>query len=119
MASAFTFTTQSNEVLLLQKEIFTIYLEPLLKIHNNNIDNPTTTSNSNVITYEDLTSSFQLAVASLGKLQTNVDVNGKNFVVRDFPLVYQSSKDVFRIFILVFSLRRLILLIHSVLSLVV
>lgn len=88
-ASATTPTTPSKEVLLLQKEIFTIYLEPLLKIHNN--DSPSTTrivDNANVITYEDLTSSFQLAVASLGKINTNVDVNGKNFVVSIFLLFF-------------------------------
>ena len=73
-------STPSKEVLLLQKEIFTIYLEPLIKIHN--LSTSSTTPNANVITYEDLTSSFQLAVASLGKTNTNVDVNGKNFVVR-------------------------------------
>ena len=84
--SATTPATLSKEILQLQKEIFTIYLEPLLKIHNNYDNNATTASmvdnEANVITYEDLTSSFQLAVASLGKLTTNVDVNGKNFVVR-------------------------------------
>ena len=78
-------TKPSKDVLLLQKDIFTIYLEPLLKIHN--LSTTPTTCNNNattnaMITYEDLTSSFQLAVASLGKTNTNVDVTGKNFVVR-------------------------------------
>jgi hypothetical protein len=75
-------TQPSKDVLLLQKEMFTIYLEPLIKIHNLSTTTTTTTPNANVITYEDLTSSFQLAVASLGKSNTNVDVNGKNYVVR-------------------------------------
>ena len=78
-------TTPSKDVLLLQKDIFTIYLEPLLKIHHQTTS--ATAPDANVITYEDLTSSFQLAVASLGKTNTNVDVNGKNFVVR-IPLCF-------------------------------
>jgi hypothetical protein len=81
-------STPSKEVLLLQKEIFTIYLEPLLKIHN--LSTTATSPNANVITYEDLTSSFQLAVASLGKTNTNVDVNGKSFVVRIFTYTNMS-----------------------------
>ncbi len=74
-------TTPSNEILLLQKEIFTEYLEPLLKIHH---QHASVSSEHHVITYEDLTSSFQLAVARLGQTNiTNVDVNSKNFVVGD------------------------------------
>ena len=90
-------TIPSNEILLLQKEIFTEYLEPLLKIHNNNHNQqqqqqqqPASSehTNSNVITYEDLTSSFQLAVAKLGQTNiTNIDVNGKNFVVGEVPSI--------------------------------
>jgi hypothetical protein len=70
--------SESRELLLLQKEIFTIYLEPLLKIHNNGAS--ARGPNNNVLTYEDLTSSFQAAVASLGKT-TNVDSNCKSIVV--------------------------------------
>jgi hypothetical protein len=81
-ASEATPAIPSKEVLLLQKEIFTLYLEPLLKIHNNDSSSTRTqVNNGNVITYEDLTSSFQLAVATLGKQNTNVDANGKKFVV--------------------------------------
>ena len=89
-------TIPSNEILLLQKEIFTEYLEPLLKIHNHNHNQqqqqqqPASSehTNSNVITYEDLTSSFQLAVAKLGQTNiTNIDVNGKNFVVGEVPSI--------------------------------
>ena len=79
-AVSVTPTTPSKDILLLQKDIFTIYLEPLLKIHHRSTS--ATAPDANVMTYEDLTSSFQLAVASLGKTNTNVDVNGKNFVVR-------------------------------------
>jgi hypothetical protein len=93
----------SVELLSLQREIFNFYLEPLLKIHND--------ANNNIVTYEDLTASFQAAVASLGGTNTtnasimkhmqNVDANGKNVVVRacSYTLEY-SSIDFLRRYVL-------------------
>jgi hypothetical protein len=66
-------SSSQRPLLLLQKEVFTIYLEPLLKIH---------ADQQQQVTYEDLTSSWQAAVASLGKATiANVDAAGKNTVV--------------------------------------
>jgi hypothetical protein len=93
-SSSTTSTTTNNppvskELLLLQKEIFTIYLEPLLKIHNTTTTTTTSagTNRNNVVTYEDLISSFQAAVASLGKTR-NVDDNGKVYVVSSFFVLF-------------------------------
>jgi hypothetical protein len=64
--------SQQRQLLLLQKEVFTIYLEPLLKRH----------AAHQFITYEDLTSSWQAAVAALS--QSAFDATGKTAVVRLF-----------------------------------
>lgn len=65
-----TTATSSRQLLLLKKEVFTIYLEPLLKLHEG----------KQCITYEDLTSSWQAAVAAWGK--STLDAAGKTSVVR-------------------------------------
>jgi hypothetical protein len=62
--------SQQRELLLLQKKVFTIYLEPLLKLHAAN----------QFVTYEDLTSSWQAAVAAFS--QSTIDAAGKTAVVR-------------------------------------
>ena len=52
---------QQQQQLLLQKEVFTAYLQPLLKQHAAN----------EVITYEDLTKSWQAAMGVIGSSGNN------------------------------------------------